>query len=71
MRWEPFLPSKGSTVLHGERDYWVIRNSWGTGWGEKGYYRIIRGTGACGMNQMVATAMMGTDDAEDTKSIVV
>merc|ERR1711920_216291 len=36
--------------------YWTIRNSWGPSWGEKGYYRIIRGTGACGLNTMVSTA---------------
>merc|ERR1712061_653547 len=36
--------------------YWNIRNSWGPSWGEKGYYRIIRGTGACGLNTMVSTA---------------
>jgi cathepsin F len=38
------------------KKYWVIRNSWGAAWGEKGYYRIIRGTGACGLNTMVTTA---------------
>lgn len=36
--------------------YWKIRNSWGTSWGEKGYYRIVRGTGACGLNTDVTTA---------------
>jgi len=36
--------------------YWAIRNSWGEAWGEKGYYRIVRGMGACGLNTAVTSA---------------
>jgi len=30
-------------------EYWKVKNSWTTSWGEQGYVRIIRGTDECGI----------------------
>jgi len=38
------------------KDYWLMKNSWNSNWGEKGFFRYARGKGTCGVNTYVITA---------------
>jgi cathepsin B len=33
--------------------YWLVANSWNVEWGENGFFRIVRGTNECGLEEAV------------------
>jgi len=42
----------------GSTPYWIVRNSWGTDWGENGYLKVERGYNVCGISDEATYAVI-------------
>jgi len=51
-------------------DYWIIRNSWGSGWGQSGHIYFKKGSNLCGMESHGTIAQVSRS-AEEAALVVV
>lgn len=40
-----------------KKPYWLVSNSWGTIWGENGFFKIVRGINHCGIEDAILAGL--------------
>ena len=45
--------------------YWIVKNSWGSDWGDKGFFFLRRGRGDCGIGKTMAVVTCSAITEED------
>ncbi|KAJ5069874.1 cathepsin l1 [Anaeramoeba ignava] len=55
-------PSLVGYGTDGTTPFWRVKNSWGTGWGENGFFRFERGINLCGIENYAYFATGSTND---------
>lgn len=48
-----------------QKDFWIVKNSWGPSWGEQGYLKIARGVNECGLANFPSTSVVGSSSSSN------
>jgi len=68
---EPLDHCVQAVAINAEKGYWVVKNQWGTSWGEEGHIRVATGNNVCGIASLTtyveaeATGNVGVSEDDE------